>query len=450
MGERELAVSGTDAPPQPSTIEIGAGIVLQDPASQLVMERVGDDVAFGLENLAWPLAAMRRRVPEALAAVGLSGFEDRRSTRLSGGEQQRVAIAGVLAQAPGLLVLDEPTANLDPDGAAVVSRILAGLRAQRAATVVLVEHRASLAWPHADLVLALDRDGRPIAMGPPEEVLRRFREALDAAGIWLPDGDDGSAPTARPPRSLASVDRGSLPILELDDVRFAFDRGDPVLRDIDVTIAAGERVALTGPNGSGKTTLLRLAMGLLRPTAGLVRLGSRDPWRLAPAQISRLAGYVVQDPELGFLADSVREEVEVGLEPEQIAFAHDLCERLALPLESFAQRSPYQLSGGEQRRLSLVTGLARRPLLLALDEPTYGQDRGGHEALVAALDELVEQGSAVLAATHDERFVTDATDRRLELAAGWIVGEVGGSDKDEYRIVVAPAHDAEASEGSPV
>jgi energy-coupling factor transporter ATP-binding protein EcfA2 len=447
VGDRELAVLSADAPPLPATIEIGAGIVLQDPASQLVMERVGDDVAFGLENLAWPLGAMRRRVPEALASVGLGGFEDRRSTRLSGGEQQRVAIAGVLAQAPGLLVLDEPTANLDPEGAAVVGRILAALRGQRAATIVLVEHRASLAWPLADTVLALAADGRPIAAGTPAEVIERFGMALEKAGIWLPDAverDRSKAEASTASTTGRPLSVGALPILELDAVRFAFDGADPVLRDIDLTVSAGDRVALVGPNGSGKTTLLRLTMGLLRPTTGSVSLGGRNPWKLAPAQVSRLAGYVVQDPELGFLADTVREEVELGLDADQVRFAHELCARLSLPLELFAERSPYQLSGGEQRRLSLVTGLARRPVLLALDEPTYGQDRRGHEALVAALAELVEQGSALLAATHDERFVRDATDRRIELAGGWIVDESGPpGEKGSYRIVVA--HDPDVA-----
>jgi energy-coupling factor transport system ATP-binding protein len=428
------AGAGDDGAAAPSTVDLGAGIVLQDPASQLVMERVGDDVAFGLENLAWPLLAMRRRVPEALAAVGLGGFEGRRSTRLSGGEQQRVALAGVLATAPGLLVLDEPTSSLDPGGAEVVMRILATLREREAATIVLVEHRASLAWPLADIVLALAADGRPIDVGEPAAVLKRSGKALAAAGIWLPDDVAGVVKPAR--ESTGPAGRtGTLPILEVHGVRFGFDAGEPVLRDIELTVGQGDRLALVGANGSGKTTLLRLSLGLLKPTAGLVRLGSRNPWRLPPRQISHLAGYVVQDPELGFLADTVREEVELGLAPEQIPYAHELTERLALPLETFGDRSPYRLSGGEQRRLSLVTGLARRPLLLALDEPTYGQDRRGHEALVAALDELVDDGSALLAATHDERFVRDATDRRVELAGGWIVAEDA----------VAPAAEAPAS-----
>jgi energy-coupling factor transport system ATP-binding protein len=140
-------------------------------------------------------------------------------------------------------------------------------------------------------------------------------------------------------------------------------------------------------------------------------------------QLARLAGSVAQDPELGFLGESVQEEIEIGLEAGQVAQAHALADRLRLPLAEFAERSPYRLSGGEQRRLSLVTALARKPALLALDEPTYGQDRRGHEALVAALDGLVGEGSAILAATHDERFVRDATARRVELSDGWIAAD---------------------------
>jgi energy-coupling factor transporter ATP-binding protein EcfA2 len=428
IGDTDLAgadAAGLDADVAPITAaRLGAGIVLQDPASQLVMERVGDDVAFGLENLAWPMVAMRARVPEALAAVGLAGFEGRRSTRLSGGEQQRVAIAGVLAANPGLLVLDEPTASLDPDGATAVFAILADLRARRAATIVLVEHRAALAWPIADLVLALDDDGRPIDVGPPAAVLRRSGPRLEAAGVWLPEaanaGGDGGTPAGPAP---ARRPLGTVPILELESVRFGFEPGEPVLRSVDLEVVAGERIALVGPNGSGKTTLLRLALGLLKPVAGEIRLGGRQPWRLSGVELARQAGYVVQDPELGFLGDSVLDEVELGLSADQIRYAHELCDRLHLPLERLGDRSPYRLSGGEQRRLSLVTGLARRPLLLALDEPTYGQDRRGHEALVAALDELVGQGSAMLAATHDERFVRDATDRRVELEDGWIAAD---------------------------
>ncbi|HSL98000.1 MAG TPA: ATP-binding cassette domain-containing protein [Candidatus Deferrimicrobiaceae bacterium] len=419
VGEAEFARGEGSGPPGPSPV----GIVFQDPASQIVMDRVTDDVAFGLENRRWTRADMLRRIPEALASAGLAGFDQRRTGQLSGGEQQRLAIAGALAPDPGVLVLDEPTANLDPDGARLLFDRLASLRGRRRCTIVLIEHRVELAWPLADAVLALDRDGGPIDVGPPEAVLERSGERMAKAGIWLPQ--DAAEPSTGP-AAAGVAGKSAKPtsvIGLLHDVRFGFDPAEPVLRDIDLELVPGDRVALVGPNGSGKTTLLRLTLGLLRPTAGLVRLGGRDPARARGPELARLAGYVVQDPELGFIADTVAEEVVAGLEATEAARARELATRLELAVERFGERSPYRLSGGEQRRLGLVTALARRPRLVVLDEPTYGQDRRGHEALVAALDELVEGGSALLAATHDERFVRHAAGRRITLADGWIVGD---------------------------
>jgi energy-coupling factor transport system ATP-binding protein len=400
------------------------GIVFQDPASQLVMDRVADDVAFGLENRGWDRTSMRQRVPAALAAVGLGGFEARHSNRLSGGEQQRLALAGILAAEPGILVLDEPTANLDPDGAAALFDRLADLRARRSTTIVLVEHRVDRAWPIADRVLALGPDGTALDFGTPAAVLKRSRRRLREAGIWLPEDLAFGTPSKRGGAERGEAARGDAEpgaeLLVMREVRYGFGGAEPAVRDIDLRVAAGERVALVGPNGGGKSTLLRLALGLLRPQAGSVRLAGEDPARLPARRIASLAGYVVQDPELGFLGDTVAEEIAIGLDGEGSRRAADLADRLHLPLDRFAERSPYRLSGGEQRRLSLVTALARRPALLVLDEPTFGQDRHGHEALVAALDELVDGGTAVLAATHDERFVRDATRRRIELDEGWL------------------------------
>jgi energy-coupling factor transport system ATP-binding protein len=396
-----------------SAVAAAVGLVFQDPASQLVMGRAGDDVAFGLENRAWTLEAMRARVPEALAEVGLAGFEGRRSARLSGGEQQRLAIGGVLAAEPGVLVLDEPTANLDPAGTAAVHERLAGLAATRSTTIVLVEHRVDQAWPLADVVLALGGDGRPIDVGPPAEVLARSRERLEQAGVWLP-GDRVAPPS---PHTEALPDGSALSIT---DAWFGYDHGSPVLHGVSLDVRAGERVALTGANGSGKSTLLRLALGLLRPLPGAVRLDGRDPAQMPAHDLGAEAGYVVQDPELGFVADTVREEIAAGLDAVEFANAQVIAERLRLPVPEFGDRSPYRLSGGEQRRLSLVTALARRPRLLVLDEPTFGQDRHGHEELVRILEELSGEGTAILAATHDERFVAAFADRTVQLIEGWI------------------------------
>ena len=418
----------------PAAVAARVGILFQDPGSQLVMERAEDDVAFGLENRAWPLPAMRARVPEALAAAGLGGFERRRGTRLSGGQQQRLALAGVEAPRPGVLVLDEPTANLDAAAAADLFGRLAQIRAARSATIVLVEHRADLAWPLADLVLALGDAGRPIDIGSPAQVLKRSGRKLAEAGIWLPSDLDGASRA-----SATATTRADADLVRVHHLRYEFEPGVAAVRDVDLGIGAGERVALVGPNGSGKSTLLRLIAGLLRPVHGSVTLGGVDPARLRPARLAATAGYVFQDPELGFLADTVAGEIRLGLDPAAAERSEALMDRLGLPLATFGDRSPYRLSGGEQRRLSIATALAHRPPLLVLDEPTFGQDRRGWESIVAIIDELVEEGTAVVAATHDQRFAARVADRHVEMAEGWIVADDGPGrwPAEPFRSVVA-------------
>ncbi len=402
------------------------GLVLQDPATQLVMERAEDDVAFGLENRAWPVAAMRERVPDALAQVGLAGLERRRSRRLSGGEQQRLALAGALAPRPGLLILDDPTANLDPSGAAALIAALTELRRARATTIVLIEHRVDQAWPLADQVLALDGDGRQIDVGAPADVAARSAGQMAQAGIWLPASPrvEGEG-EPRDPAGSAGVGE---PILRASGLRFGYEVGEPVIRDLSFEAAAGERIALVGPNGSGKSTLGRLLVGLLRPDRGQVELLGSNPSRLAAADLARRAGYVFQDPERQFLAERVGDEIALGLTPPEAARAGELMERLGLSLDRFRERSPYRLSGGEQRRLSLACILVRRPTVLVLDEPTFGQDRHGYTGLIEILGEHLDDGACLIAATHDERFVGDMAGRIVRLEDGWIVSDeqVGG------------------------
>jgi energy-coupling factor transporter ATP-binding protein EcfA2 len=412
---------------EPTAVAARVGMVWQDPDSQLVMERVEDDVAFGLENRAWPRSAMRARVPEVLGEMGLHALDRQRSRRLSGGQQQRLALAGALAPRPGVLVLDEPTANLDPAGATAFMASLAGLRAERSTTIVLIEHLVDAAWPMADRVLALDGDGRPIDFGTPQEVERRSAVRLRDAGIWLPAAverriSDGGTRAPRG-RAMAHPAEDRPPVVSASNLRFGFDRSEPVIRDVDLRIEAGERVALVGSNGSGKSTLARLLVGLLRPDLGAVRLLGDDPARLRPAELARRASYVFQDPERQFLAQTVEEEVLLGLRFVQRSAARILMGRIGLPLERFGRRSPYRLSGGEQRRLSLASALVREPALLVLDEPTFGQDRFGYEGLLEILDERLDAGATLLVATHDQRFVADATTRSIGLEGGWIVSD---------------------------
>ena len=410
------------------------GMVFQDPASQLVMERVEDEVAFGLENRGWAREAMRGRIREVLGDAGLAGLERRRSQRLSGGQQQRLALAGVLAPRPGILVLDEPTTNLDPDGTAGFFDRLRGLVGERLATIVLVEHRVELAWPLADLVLALAGDGTPIDIGRPAVVLARSGERMAAEGIWLPTeavppprlpvagpAEAPSSAGSSSPSAAAGLDMPSVPVSIADTLTYAYERGTPVIRDLSLSIGRGERVALVGPNGGGKSTLGRLLVGLLRPDGGRVALAGQDPSRLRPADLARLAGYVFQDPEAGFLANTVAEEVRLGLVPAERERVGELLDRLDLPLSSFGARSPYRLSGGEARRLSLAVALVREPVVLVLDEPTFGQDRHGYHGLLRILRDRVAAGTTLVVATHDLRLVRDLAARVVEIRDGRVV-----------------------------
>ena len=422
--EGDLVVGGVDprsAPP--GSVASRLGIVFQDPASQLVMSRVEDDVAFGLENRGWPGEAMATAVRDAIVAAGLGGLERRRTDRLSGGQQQRLALAGVLAAGPRLIVLDEPTANLDGPGTTALFERLAAVRAEGSTTMVLVEHRVGEAWPLADVVLALDGDGRPIDVGRPDEVLRRSGDRIRRSGTWLPDDAMRARITAPAARLVSSP-----AIVAATGVGFAYEPGAPVLADVDLSFGPRERVALVGPNGSGKSTLGRLLVGLRRPSIGRVRLLGEDPSRLDARNLARQAGYVFQDPETGFLAETVRDEVALGLTAAERVAVPGLMDQLGLPLESFGARSPYRLSGGEARRLSLACTLVRRPDLLVLDEPTFGQDRHGYEALVGILREHVDRGACVVTATHDERLVADVADRVVRLEAGRVVGDDAGAE----------------------
>jgi energy-coupling factor transport system ATP-binding protein len=233
------------------------------------------------------------------------------------------------------------------------------------------------------------------------------------------------------PVRLPAVPQGP-PVVATAALTFGYDRAVPVVRDVELVIEAGERVAVVGPNGSGKSTLGRLLVGLLQPGAGFVRLLGRDPARLSNRHLAEVAGYIFQDPELGFITERVIDEVTAGLPESRHGEAAEVLERLGLPPARFANRSPYQLSGGEARRLSLAVALVREPALLVLDEPTFGQDRRGYEALLEILRERISRGASVVAATHDERLVADFADRRIEMAEGWIVGD------EPLRAVAAP------------
>ncbi|WP_117672495.1 ABC transporter ATP-binding protein [Micromonospora sp. MW-13] len=407
-GEQEGTVEVDGVDPRKDRERVG--IVFQDPDTQLVMARCGDDVAFGLENRGVPADQIWPRVDEALRRVGFPYGRDRPTAALSGGEQQRLALAGTLALRPGLLLLDEPTANLDPAGAALVRCAVADAL-DGDTTLILVEHRVAEALPLVDRVVVLEPGGGVRADGPPEAVFAAHGDALAAEGVWVPGRTVPPRHAGAAPGSLLlSADRVALP---------------PRLAPIDLAVRAGEALAVLGPNGAGKSTLALLLGGLLRPGSGRVtatgELAGRDArtppyrWR-APALASRI-GSVFQDPEHQFVTGTVFDELALGPRrtgrPETAvrATVDALLERLRLA--ALARANPYTLSGGEARRLSVATALATAPRLLVCDEPTFGQDRRTWLELVDLFAELRDAGHGVVTVTHDPDFVAALADRRI-------------------------------------
>lgn len=411
---------------RPAEVRGRAGLVLQDPDSQVVLARIGDDVAFPCENLGVPRDQIWPRVRWALDAVGLELPLDHPSSRLSGGQKQRLALAGVLAMRPGLVLLDEPTANLDPSGVTEVRDVVARVIEETGATLIVVEHRVGVWQDLVNRVIVLDPAGGVLADGAPDDVLRTHGQRLANAGVWVPSFPP-TVPTrtarARPGTELL-VSRG----LTVGRTPFASRTSLPVASALDLSLFESENVAITGPNGAGKSTLALTMAGLLAPLGGsltarpaLSRGRQPEPIRWKSRDLLTRMGTVFQDPEHQFLASSVRKELAIGPaalrlpETEIRSRVDELLVRLRL--EALADANPFTLSGGEKRRLSVATILATRPQILFLDEPTFGQDATTWRELVGLLGELVDSGSSIVTVTHDEELVRALSDREFVLDA---------------------------------
>ncbi|WP_017570672.1 ABC transporter ATP-binding protein [Nocardiopsis halotolerans] len=434
-GDREGSLLVDGAPADRSRGSVG--MVSQDPETQLVMARAGDDVAFGPENLGVDPGLVWPRVRGALEAVGFP-YGPRHSTgALSGGEKQRLVIAGALAMRPRLLLLDEPTANLDPAGAALVRGVLKRLLSETEATLVLVEHRVAEVVDLVDRVVVVEPGGGVIADGTPGAVFAEHGRSLAAQGVWMPGNEPGPALPPAPgggPR-LEAVDVAARTPAQLG-VRSAPRR--VVFEGVDATVRAGAATALTGPNGAGKSTLLTLLAGLSKPYRGRVLprgpLAEADQRPLArwPARrLARHVGTVFQHAEDQFVTATVRDELRfaplrAGMgETETDAWVDELMERLRLT--ALADVHPYTLSGGEKRRLSVATALSSGPShapdVLVLDEPTFGQDTRTWTELVELLGALRAEGRALVMATHDDLLLRHLADARVRVADGRAVYE---------------------------
>ena len=431
------------------------GLLMQDPEAQVVLARVGDDVAFGMENLGVAREEIWPRVENSLEAVGLSVPLDHSTTELSGGQKQRLALASILAMGPGLLLLDEPTANLDPSGVAEVRAAVEKVVERTGATVVVVEHRVDVWASLVDRVIVV-ADGAIAADGPLDEVLEQQGDALRERGIWLP-GDDVAAEVGPAPE-VAPASSDATPIARVSDLTIGYDASAPVRSGIDLTIERGVSTCIVGANGAGKSTFALTLAGLLPPLEGAVEVETSDgtagdPHEWSSKQLLGRMSMVFQEPEYQFLAATVAEELAIGpraagMTDEEIAPLVD--EHLeALGLTKLARANPMTLSGGEKRRLSVATALISAPELLILDEPTFGQDRGTWLGLVRLLRAALDRGVTLVSITHDPAFVAAMGQRVVDLGQVGTRGATPADPTDEAKATpTGNAHDRGAKPGA--
>lgn len=388
------------------------GIVFQNPRTQLFHLRVDNEVAFGLRNLGLPEDEIKDQISWALAAVGLSGFEDRKPFELSGGEKQRLAIAATLAMRPEVLVLDEPTASLDVLGTTQVMDAIRNLNASLGITIIIIEHRLAEAARMADRVLLMHL-GKVIEDGKPEEILSN-RDLMRRLGLRRLVEEDATPwqdlilPYDPQPQALT-------PSLSIRGLNVGYN-GHTIIHDVDLDLYPGEFTGLVGDNGAGKSTLALAAAGLVRPESGELRYGDKRR-----ALGGKDVALLFQDPVDQLLTDSVDEEIAFSPCNYRV-FDKERHEEILnqMGLSALHQRRPTALSAGQQQRTALGSLLALRPSLIILDEPTLGQDWGNLERLMSFLVKLSQRGSTILLITHDYKLIHRYAQRVILLESGRI------------------------------
>lgn len=436
------------------------GMVLQDFEAQVFATTVRDEIVFGMEQIGIAPAEMQHRLAEVLAQVGLAGFESRDPASLSGGEKQRLALAAILALRPRLLILDEPTTDLDPQGRQQIFTLLRQLRAQ-GYTLVVVEHDIAVAL-EADR-LAVLANGHLVAVGAPDQLLphietlthagvrphdfdRLFQslgihthprdvegavQVLRSRGLALLQHPRGSDPSPTPfasfsvPQPRVGAESGS-PLLRLEAVSHWYSGADaPALTEVTLTITTGEFIALLGANGSGKTTLAKHCSGLLTPTRGEVFLHGRELRTIPLAHLAQEVGYVFQNPDYQLFAATVEEEVAFGLRhlglPTAEVHARVSAVLETVGLQEVRERDPFLLDKGQRQRLAVAAVLAMHPKLLILDEPTTGLDYREQRTMMELLRRLHRQGHTILIITHVPWVAAEYAERALVLARGRLI-----------------------------
>jgi len=427
------------------------GLVMQDAEAQITGQTVLADAAVGPANFGFPRDEVLTRAREALAAVGMAELEGRDTTQLSGGQRQRLAIAGIIAMHSDVLVLDEPTSELDPEGTEEVFSVIDRLSAERDATLVLVEHEPELIAEWADRLLVL-REGRLVYDGAPagffasaadvEAAALRPPQVAEAARGLAAIGYAGEIPVtlaraaevlprwdaerAAPRPERTRRDPGE-PVIEAIRLGHVYPGGVEALAGVDVSIGAGEFVAVLGRNGAGKTTFARHLNGLLRASSGSLRIAGEEVGERPVSELARHVGYVFQNPDHQIFAATVGDEVAYGLrnqgwEQDRIAArVAEVLEQVGMP--EYAERHPFTLGKGERQRLAVASVLALEPEVLVIDEPTTGQDWQGAHAMMRLVEQLNAAGHTIVMITHDMTLVARHARRALVFAGGRLIAD---------------------------
>ncbi len=436
------------------TVAQQVGLVLQDPETQIFGRTVWEDVAFGPRNYLVPREEILRRITDALAKVRLSGYEQRLTSELSGGEKQRLAIAGVLAMNPSILVLDEPTSELDPIGREEIYHTMYSLQKEQNLTVLAVEHSSQEICEKADAVILL-REGEVVWQGDPR-VFFRDLELVDRCGVkplpvsivgWnlykagkiaqseipltVEEAAERFAPLlgGRPlelPALPPAPERGEA-LIRLEQVRFGYGDGRQVLDGVDLTIHKGDYLALIGQNGAGKTTLAKLFNSIHKPTGGRVTVCGRDTAGEEPNTLAQEVGYVFQNPDNQIFSTSVYKEMAFGLknagigEEEADRRIREVAELLGLT--GVLQEHPFSLGKGQRQRVAVASILVLKPKILVVDEPTTGQDWEGIQSMMALIDQLYAAGTTIVMITHDMDIVAAHANRVVVMEHGAILAD---------------------------
>ncbi len=429
------------------------GLVFQNPFNQLsgAKDNVYEEVAFGMQNLGVPRAEMHRRTENALKLLDIWQFRDRNPFDLSGGQMQRVAIASILVMEPDIIVLDEPTSQLDPQGSEEVFRTVDKL-AHSGITILMIEQKIEKIAAYCDRILLLHQ-GHQIAFDTPQKVFSRpdleqlgvqapvFTRICRALGTTLPDGsypvtveeaaNQLRRTSALPPVSAQQEERPEL--FEIRNLEFSYRPGTPVLHGINLQLDA-RPTAIIGQNGAGKTTLVKLLKGLLRPTGPSIWFRGEDISHKTVAALAAQVGYVFQNPDDQIFRYNVLDEVMFG--PLNIGMSEEQAReksRAALALTGLSDQensNPYDLELNERKMVAIASVLAMDPDVLILDEPTIAQDMMGRRRIADIVRTLSAQGKLVLAILHDMDFVAECFDRVVVMAQGQVV--VDGSPRQVF------------------